>query len=114
MPRPKSRVVGSDEVKIAREGDTAVFTYADEKMGGGMNIEIGPKIAKMTDEELLELHNDIVRSREAHCRAYEHIAVEIPVGKPQIEYDKRFGQWSMRGDVLRCYIGDTGVNDDGF
>lgn len=114
MPRPKLRAVGSDEVKMTREGDTAVFTYADEKMGGGMYLKIGPKIEKMTDEELLELHNDMARSIETHRREYEHIAVEIPIGKPQLEYDKRFSQWSMRGDVLRCCIGDGGINEDGL
>ncbi len=31
----------------------------------------------------------------------------------QIEYNKRFGQWSMRGDVLRCFIGDTSDTEDG-
>lgn len=114
MPRPKLRVVGPDEVKIVREGDTAVFTYADEKICGGMHLKIGPKITKMTDTELLEIHNEMVESMEAHRREYEHVAVEIPIGKPQIEYDKRFGQWSMRGDVLRCFIGDSGINEDGF
>jgi hypothetical protein len=114
MPRPKLHVVGQDEVKIIREGDTAIFTYADKKMGNGMSLKIGPKIKKMTDEELLELHNETVRSMEASRREYNHIAVEIPAGKPQIEYDKRYGQWAMRGDVLRCSIGDTGLDDHGF
>lgn len=60
MPRPKIRPVSPDEVKIAREGDTAVFIYADEAtMGGGMHLKIGEKIHGMTDGDLLKMHNDM-------------------------------------------------------
>lgn len=106
MPRPKIRVISPDEVKISREGNSAVFTYADEAMGGGMNLKIGPEVARMTDAELLSRHNDIAESMELSRQQYEHIAVEIPVGKPQIEFNKQCQQWSMRGDVLRAYISD--------
>ncbi|MBI2519774.1 MAG: hypothetical protein HYV97_05135 [Bdellovibrio sp.] len=106
MPRPKFRVVGHDEVKISRDGVSAIFTYADETMGGGMNLKIGPEVASLNDDELLEHHNNVVRSIQETRDRYEHIAVEIPLGKPQIEFDKQCGQWSMRGDVLRASISD--------
>jgi hypothetical protein len=41
---------------------------------------------------------------EAHREEHPFVAVEIPEGKPQIEYSKQCCQWSARGDVLRCRI----------
>jgi hypothetical protein len=114
MPRPKIRPVSPDEVKITRKGDTAVFTYADETLGGGMELKIGPQISKMTDAELLEEHNEVALSMEELRNQYEHVAIEIPVGKPQIEFSKRCQQWTMRGDVLRAYISDQVDKQTGF
>ncbi len=111
MPRPKIRPVSADEVKISREGDSAMFAYADDSMGGGMNLKIGPQVATMTDDELLERHNDIAHSMQEMRNKYEHIAVEVHVGKPQIKFNKQCHQWSMRGDVLRAYISDC-INED--
>ncbi len=113
MPRPKIRAVSPDEVKLSREGESAVFTYADSDMGS-MNLIIGPRIHEMSDEELLERHNETVEEMLAKGDAYEHVAVEIPVGKPQIEWHEGCDQWSMTGDVLRCVVGyghnpETGV-----
>lgn len=62
MPRPKIRPISLDEVKISREGDFAIFTYANETMGGGMNLKIGPEVVHMTDDELLKRHNEIAHS----------------------------------------------------
>lgn len=39
---------------------------------------------------------------------YEHVAVEIPQGRPQIKYFRLGNQWSLHGDVLRCIISDGG------
>lgn len=39
------------------------------------------------------------------AKNYEYIAVEVPHGKPQINYFKEGGYWTARGDVLRCHIG---------
>lgn len=111
MPRPKFRPVSPDEVKITRNGDTAIFTYADQKtMGGGMNLKVGDKIHGMTDAELLQMHNDMAEGMIADRQRYESVAVEVPVGKPQIEFDKQFDHWSMRGDVLRCYVAHDSDN----
>jgi hypothetical protein len=112
MPRPKFRVVSMDEVKICRESDRAIFSYADEKMGG-WDIDIGPQVHQMSDRDLLAYHNNMVLNMEANSRNYEHIAVEIPIGKPQIEYNKQCRQWSAKGDVLRCYITSARDANDG-
>jgi hypothetical protein len=47
----------------------------------------------------------------------EHVAREIPVGRPQVEYSERCDQWVPRGDVVRCIVtchnGHAGVEIDG-
>jgi hypothetical protein len=80
-------------VKISREGDFPVFTYADEKMGGAMSLKIGPEINRMTDYELLDRHNGVAFSMQEMRETYEHVAVEIPIGKPQIEFNPQCHQW---------------------
>jgi superfamily II DNA helicase RecQ len=42
----------------------------------------------------------------------KHVAVEIPNGRPQIDYHSKAEQWTPRGDVLRCVIGD-GASQEG-
>jgi hypothetical protein len=67
-------------------------------------------IAQMTDEEIVDLHNDVARSMEEARERYDHVAVEIPVGQPQIEYSAAYDQWVPRGHVLRCII-SNGAED---
>lgn len=107
LKRKRPRVVSLDEVKIIRRGDSAEFDYADEAMGS-MSLELGVDISDLSDDELLERHNEVVRSMEAAAASYEHVAVEIPPGKPQLRYSRRSEQWSPRGDVVRCIVHDGG------
>lgn len=104
MPKIRFRVVSLSEVKITRKGDTAIIDYSDPAMGGGMNLQVGPELAKMTDFEVMELHNDMVRSMQEHRKNHPFVAIEIIEGKPQIEYSRKCRQWTARGNVLRCYI----------
>jgi len=32
----------------------------------------------MTDREILDLHNDIIRAQKKLAEEYEHVAIEIP------------------------------------
>jgi hypothetical protein len=113
MPRPKFHVISIDEVKITREnGDTAVFEYKDPSMGGGMSLKIGQEINTMNDLEILEAHNDVCRKIQHLSDTYEHVAIEIPYGKPQIKYSEQCRQWTARGDVLRCYIDEAEAPDE--
>lgn len=68
MPKKRPRVVSLDEVRITRRGDTAEFDYADQAMGS-MSLVLGVDTAGMSDDELLERHNDTVRAMEAARRA---------------------------------------------
>jgi hypothetical protein len=104
MPRKRPRVVPLDEVRITRRGETAEFEYADEAMGG-MSLELGVDVTAMTDQDLLDRHNEAVRAMEAAAR-HEHVAVEIPVGRPQLRYSRVADQWCPRGSVVRCVVHD--------
>jgi hypothetical protein len=44
---------------------------------------------------------------------YEHVAVEVPPGRPQVEYFERGHQWTPRGDVLRCVVLGSAADDPG-
>lgn len=104
MSKIKHRVVSLSEVKITRNGDTANIDYSDPAMGGGMNLKVGPKLAKMTDLEVIEMHNDMILEMEELREEHPFVAIEITEGKPQIEYSKQCSQWCARGDILRCCI----------
>jgi len=47
--------------------------------------------------------------------SYEHIAVEVPPGRPQIEFFAPGNQWTPRGHVVRCVVlGSSGDPDEPF
>ncbi len=94
-----------DEVTVTRDGESALIRYI-EKGIPGTHLTIGPKIRQMTDEEIVELHNEGLRGQALLAASHKHVAVEIPLGSPQIKYEKRSNQWVPRGAVLRCQIGD--------
>ena len=105
MRKRRPPVASLDEVRITRHGDEAIIEYADERFWT-THFKLGPAVQHMTDQEILERWNECVLAREQVATEYEHIAVEIPPGKPQIEYSEKGYQWTPRGDVLRCVIDD--------
>jgi len=110
MPRSrKLRYASLDEVRIERDGETALITFADEAMGN-VHLKLGPQIASLSDAEIMNRYNEMVAAMEALVIAWDQTVIEIPVGKPQIRYSKQANQWSPVGDVLRCIIdeGDHG------
>ena len=101
----RPRVASADEVRITREVESATIDFADESVAS-THLTIGPRMRGMSNTEILECYNDCVRAQD-HLRAtYQHVAIEIPVGKPQIEYSTQCTQWTPRGDVLRCVFED--------
>jgi len=110
MRLKKPIVASPDQVKIKREGEYAIIEYADRSIMTAQ-IKIGPEISEMSDEEILEFHNRLVEIHEEMVAEYEHIAVEIPEGRPQIKYHTLSDQWTPRGSVLRCVIGDGGFEE---
>ncbi len=104
MPRIYQRTISLFEVKITRNGDTATINYIDPAEEGGIILEIGPDLAKMSDSDIIKMHNNMVLAIKEHQEEHPYVAIEIPEGKPQIEYSEQCTQWSARGDVLRCRI----------
>ena len=94
-----------DQVRITREGPTAIIEHADATVST-TNLTIGDEIAKMTDHDILAVYNDIIAAQEQLSRERDNTVTEIPPGKPQIKYNKSSDQWVPRGDVLRCIIED--------
>ena len=105
MRLKRPRIAAPEEVRITREGQSANIEFADESVAGTL-LTIGPAIGDMTDAEILELYNDCVRAQDHSRATYEHVALEMPIGKPQIEYQAQCDQWTPRGAVLRCVIED--------
>ena len=100
-PRPAS----PDQVRITREGETAVIEYADPSIRV-VNLLVGPSLAEMTDPEVLALFNDMLEAQAEIAAGVDPTLTEIPPGVPQIEYSERSDQWVPRGQVLRCHIDD--------
>jgi hypothetical protein len=106
MKRKERYIARLDEVKIIREGDYAFIEYKEEGVPT-TGLQIGPQIAGMSDEEIVELHNETLRAQAKRAAEYKHVAVEVPLGSAQIEYHARSDQWVPRGSVLRCLIHDN-------
>ncbi len=96
-------------IQITRSGGEAIITYADPNVAT-THFKLGhEKLAAMTDEEILSVWNQYIEASEDLAREYDHVAVEIPPGRPQVEYFAKGDQWVPRGDVLRCVaLGATG------
>jgi hypothetical protein len=107
----KPYIATLDQVRISREGECGIIEYVEPNVSG-VHLEIGPEAQTMTDEEILECHNRILRTQQRMALEYEHIAVEIPEGRPQIKYFALGDQWTPRGDVLRCIIEDGGPDGE--
>ena len=63
MARQKKPVLAIlQAVKITRDGEYANIEYKDPAIAG-VSLKIGPDIAAMTDQEILDLHNHIIGER---------------------------------------------------
>ena len=98
MPLPKRPYVASaDQIRITREGDDAIFEYADDSVGTTRMRFGAAKLATMTDDELLEWWNDGIQARDEHAESLTYTATEIPAGKPQVAFFEEGDQWTPRG-----------------
>jgi hypothetical protein len=57
-----------DQVRITREGNDAIIDHADAGIAG-TRFTIGPYIATMTDREIIDVFNGIVRFVRIHLEA---------------------------------------------
>lgn len=115
MPKlRRPHVASPDEVKITRNGDTAIFEYADPRVVTTHFIMEPGKLATMSDAELLAYWNEHVAATDEFIRSQKPFTLtEIPVGKPQVEYHERSDQWVPRGHVVRTVItSDAAIEPD--
>lgn len=99
-------VASPDQVRITREPEGALIEYADPAVGS-VSFRVRDEARGMTDQQILDRWNETVEAMEASRRTYEHVCREIPVGRPQLSFDERCGQWSPRGDVVRGVIDEN-------
>ena len=105
MKRKERYVVRADEVRVTREGDYAFIEYKEAGVPS-TRLQIGSEITGMNDAEIVDLYNECLRAQAKRAAEYKHVAVEVPLGSAQIEYDAQCDQWVPRGGVLRCLIDD--------
>lgn len=94
-----------DQVHIARDGEYAIISHADPAYGT-VNLKLGPEIDTLTDRKILDLFNNIIAAQEASIADPANRPIEIPQGRPQIEWHEDLQQWSARGHVLKCEVSD--------
>lgn len=104
-------VASLDQIRIGPHGDHAVIEYLEPGVRT-THLKLGPEVQQMTDQEILDLHNGVIEASERLRDEYEHVAIEVPSGKPKIEYVDEGRQWTPRGGVLRCVIGDGGPGNE--
>ena len=92
-------------MRISRDGEYAIIEHADTAYGT-TRLLLGPMLQNMSDAEVLEVFNDIIAAQDASVADPANRPVEIPRGRPQIEWLEDFQQWSVRGQVLRCHVSD--------
>src|SRR6266545_1797962 len=51
----------------------------------------------MTDQEILDRRGGVLEAMERLRERYEHVAIEIPPGRPQIEHSAWTAGWTPRG-----------------
>lgn len=107
MRMKKPYIATFDQVKISRQGEYGIIEYIEPNVST-THLKIGPEVQRMTDQQTLDHHNQVLRVQQQMMLEYKHIAVEIPQGRPQIKYFRLGNQWTPRGDVLRCIISDGG------
>jgi hypothetical protein len=106
MPRlGKPYPVTFDQVRITREGETATVEYIDGQIST-VSLRIGPELAEMSDQQILDQHNQMLQAQRALADSIDWTAVEVPPGSPQVDYFEDGEQWVPMGGVLRCLIND--------
>jgi len=114
MPRLKEPYIAKmDEVKISRNGESAGIDYIEAGVAG-VNLVIGKKVDFLSDADILEIHNNCLRRQHELRLNYKHTCYETPTGKPQIKFSKKSRQWTLRGDVVRALIEDSGNYYNGY
>ena len=98
---------GMREWAAGRAGADALVRAAAEAVTV-THLRVGQRLRGMRDDDGLALTNAGIEATEKLMRGYKHIAVEVPLGSPQIEWSPWSKHWVPRGDVLRAERGGGG------
>ena len=112
MRKKKPRIARPDQVTISRDAEDAIIEFHDSTLAT-THLKIGPQVHHMTDEEILLVFNQVIAAQiRNRDELGEFVAVEVPVGSPQVEcHPDTVNQWVPRGNVLRCCVEDGGGED---
>ena len=112
--RPRAPFVAAPEqVRITRDAHGALIEYAEENVSS-VHLVLSPqKMASMTDEQILDLHNRCIEAQQALADSFDWVAREVPPGTRQVRRDRRTGTLVPRGDVLRCHVTDVRDPEEG-
>ncbi len=105
MKRKRPYQVRLGEVQLTRTGESVEIRYPEADIPVTL-FAIGSDLAAMSDADVIELWNCNLRARAELAAQYGNRALEIPLGRPQIQYHQDCHQWSARGQVLRCVVED--------
>lgn len=105
MRKPRPIVCSLDEVIVTGEEIYAHVKYQDPDFGE-TRLEIGPEVAEMTNQDIVNLYNDVLKAEAELVGKDKYVAVETPLGSPQIKYHRSCQRWPPGGHVLRC-LGDA-------
>lgn len=70
-----------DQVWITGNGEYAGIEFADSSISS-VSLKIGPDIQDLSDQEILDIHNQVVATWDHLAAQHENVVVEIPPGLP--------------------------------
>ncbi len=110
--KSRPHVATLSDVRISRQGDYAIIDYRDQNVST-VHLDIGPQVKSISDEDILEMHNSVLRAQSFMAAGNQWIPIEIPPGSPQIKHHPEYDNYlAPRGGVLRCLISDGGPDGE--
>lgn len=100
MRKKKPHVAVMDEVRIVRRGQYAEIGYCDPTVAG-VCLKVGPEVQNMTDQEIVNRLNDVIRAQQKWPHNMNMLRWKIPQGHPQIRYSEECDKWVSRGGVAQ-------------
>ncbi len=102
MRKKRPRVATISEVRISRDGEDAIIEFIDDTVAT-THLLLGAEVVDMTDQAILDQYNAVIRARQQMAAEYEHVAVEVPLGSPQIKYYDRNRNRHLEVTLRRSY-----------
>jgi hypothetical protein len=78
MRRPRPVVSHLDEILITPVGEVGTIQYRDPEYGT-THLEVGPGIAQMTDQDIVDLYNETLRAQSELAAMNPYVAIEAPL-----------------------------------